>query len=122
MPSTIRVLLADDSREIRRLFRRAIDKMDDIEVVGEACDGREAVEQALGLRPDIVLMDIVMPNQDGIEATQQIALEAPEIHVIGLSMHNDARIQTAMLRAGAKAFVLKDEVFDKLHTTLRSVI
>ncbi|KJS33762.1 MAG: hypothetical protein VR64_00290 [Desulfatitalea sp. BRH_c12] len=103
----IRVLFADDHKVIRQGLIQLIAKQPDIAVVGEAANGREALELARQLRPDVIVMDIAMPEMDGIEATRRIKTERPDVRVIGLSMHDDEQIAQTIRHAGADAFVSK---------------
>ncbi|MBI4776204.1 MAG: response regulator [Deltaproteobacteria bacterium] len=105
--AVIRVLFADDHRVIRQGLIRLMNGQPDIQVVGEAANGREAIDRARQLKPDVILMDVSMPEIDGIEATRRIKAELPEVRVIGLSMHQDEQIAQAMIEAGAEAFVNK---------------
>jgi len=118
----IRVLLADDHRMIREGLRALLEKQEDLEVVGEAANGHDAVRLALTLDPAVVIMDVAMPDLSGIEACRQIRAEAPEVKVLALSMHADGRFVKRMMEAGAAGYLLKDCAFDELMTTLRSVI
>jgi DNA-binding NarL/FixJ family response regulator len=117
---TIRVLLADDERLVRAGFRMILKAERDLEVVGEAADGREAVEEATKLRPDVVLMDIRMPSLDGLEATRRI-LEGPEPRprVIVLTTFDLDEYVYEALRAGASGFLLKDAPENQLVAAIR---
>jgi DNA-binding NarL/FixJ family response regulator len=116
----IRVLLVDDHAMVRRGMRDFLDLHDDIEVVGEAADGSEAVERADELVPDIVVMDLMMPNLDGIEATARIKATHPELEVIALtSFIEEARV-VAAIEAGASGFLLKDAEADELAAAIRA--
>jgi DNA-binding NarL/FixJ family response regulator len=116
----IRVLLVDDHAMVRRGMRDFLGLHSDIEIVGEAADGAGAIEQALALRPDIVLMDLMMPGIDGIEATARIKAEALEVEVIAItSFIEEARV-VAAIEAGASGFLLKDAEADELAAAIRS--
>ncbi|MFF5900948.1 response regulator [Streptomyces argenteolus] len=117
----ISVLLADDQPMIRTGFRLILEAEGDIEVVAEASDGREAVALSKRLAPDLVLMDIRMPNMDGVEATELIARDAPSSRVIILTTFDlDAHVVDA-LRAGASGFLVKDGPADSLVEAIRTV-
>lgn len=103
-----RVLLADDHTVVRKGFRMILDQQEDLEVVGEASNGKEAVELANSLQPEVVVMDVTMPELNGIEATRRIAEVAPRARVLALSMHKDSVYVREILRAGAKGYLLKD--------------
>jgi len=105
---TLRVLLADDHQLMRSGVRLMLNREPGIDVVGEASDGREAVALAKSLRPDVVIMDIGMPNLNGIEAAGQMTQENPELAVMILSMHPDETYVLRALRAGARGYLLKD--------------
>ncbi len=117
----IRVLLADDHRVVLSGFRSMLDAQSDIEVIGEAANGREAVEKAEQLHPDVVVMDVTMPVLNGIEAVRQMVRVAPAIRVLALSMHKDAVYVREMLRAGAKGYLLKDCQEADLLSAVRAV-
>ncbi len=106
-PLSIRVLLADDHEVVRNGLVRLLQMQPDIEVVGQASDGRQAVDLALEVRPDVVLMDVSMPRMNGVEAAQRIAAELPDVRIIGLSMHEEEDMATAMCSAGATAYLAK---------------
>ncbi|MCX5682782.1 MAG: response regulator, partial [Planctomycetota bacterium] len=116
----IRVLLADDHPVMRQGLARLLQEHDDIEVVGEAGNGREAVELAGQLRPDVILMDISMPGLNGIEATRLICGQLPQIRVIGLSMHEEADMAAGMRQAGAAAYLTKGGSTDELIAAIRA--
>ena len=117
----IRVLLADDHAVVRRGFRMILDSQADLEVVGEVANGREAVAAAQELQPDVIVMDVTMPELNGIEATRRIAEVAPRARVLALSMHKDAVYVREILRAGAKGYLLKDSEEGDLIAAVRSV-
>jgi DNA-binding NarL/FixJ family response regulator len=118
---TVRVLIADDQALVRGGLRMIVDAREDLEVVGEACDGLEAVELATALQPDVILMDIRMPNLDGIEATARLAGDAAR--VIALTTFDLDEHVLGALRAGASAFLLKDirpaELADAIRVVAR---
>jgi DNA-binding NarL/FixJ family response regulator len=117
----IKVLIADDHKIIREGLRTLIEKEKGMEVIAEAEEGRSAVQLARKLLPDVVIMDIGMPGLNGIEATRQIVKEAPEVKVVALSMHANARFVAEMLKAGASAYVLKDAAFEELVRAINCV-
>jgi len=117
-----RILLADDHQIVREGLKSLLEQHADMEVVGEARDGRAAVQMAHDLAPDVVVMDVAMPLLNGIEATRQITAREPHAKVVALSMHSDRRFMTEMLKAGAKGYLLKDGAFEELATAIRSVV
>jgi DNA-binding NarL/FixJ family response regulator len=117
----IRVMLAEDHAIVRECLCSLLEKLPDMEIVCEAEDGRMAVERARELLPDVVIMDIAMPNLNGIEATRQIINEFPQIKVIALSVHSDRRFVADMLGAGAAGYVLKECPLDELVQAIRTV-
>jgi DNA-binding NarL/FixJ family response regulator len=117
----IRILLADDHKIVRDGLRSLLQAEADLEVVGEAANGREAVRLAQELSPDVVVMDVGMPDLNGIEATRYIAGGASGAKVIALSMHSDRRFVEGMLAAGATGYLLKDSAFEELARAIRTV-
>ena len=117
-----RVLLADDHRLMREALRSIVDKESDMKVVGEAADGRAAVRMAREVSPDIVIMDIAMPELNGVEATHQIFSETPHVKILALSMHSDEHFVAGMLKAGASGYLLKDCAAEELVQAIRSVM
>lgn len=117
----IRILLADDHQLMRSGLRLLIEQQADLTVIGEAADGREAVALAKSLRPDVAVMDISMPNLNGIEAAHQITQSHAELAVIVLSMHPDESYVLRALKAGAKGYLLKDSAESDLIAAVRAV-
>jgi two-component system response regulator NreC len=117
----IRVLIADDHRLVRAGIRSLLEDYADIEVIGEAGSGCEAIEQAARLQPDVILMDIAMGDLSGLEATQEIRERMPRINVLALTMHDREEYFFAMLKAGALGYVLKESEPDELIAAIRAV-
>ncbi len=117
----ISVLLADDHRLLREGIRSLLEKAGDIEVVGEASDGGDAVAKAQALSPDVVLMDITMPGMNGLEATRQIKSLRPNTKVLILSMHESNQYISQFLRSGASGYVLKDSAASELVGAIQAV-
>ena len=115
------ILLVDDHRIVREGLRTLLGQQPDLEVVGEAADGRDAVTQARLLRPDVIVMDIAMPELNGVEATRLILAELPQARVVALSMYADRRFVAEILRAGALGYVLKDGAFEELALAIRTI-
>jgi DNA-binding NarL/FixJ family response regulator len=118
----IRVLLADDHKIVRHGLKALVDSCDDMEVVAEADTGRIAVRLAQKFNPEIVIMDISMPDLNGIDATRQILEEVKGVKVIALSMHSDRQYVEGMLRAGVSGYLLKDCAADELIQCIRFVL
>jgi two-component system, NarL family, response regulator NreC len=119
--SKIRIVLADDHSVVRQGFRRILEAQTDMEIVGEASNGREALELATKLSPDVVVMDVAMPELNGIEATRRMGEAAPRTRVLALSMHKDSVYVREILRAGARGYLLKDAVDEDLIAAVRAV-
>jgi two-component system, NarL family, response regulator NreC len=119
--SKIRVMLADDHGIVRKGLRFLLERQSEMEVVGEASNGREAVKLVEQLRPDVVIMDIAMPQLNGIEATAQIVKRNPDVGVIMLSMYSDEGYLMRTLTAGAKGFLLKDSAEADLVRAVQAV-
>jgi DNA-binding NarL/FixJ family response regulator len=116
----IRVLIADDHGIVREGIRMILAAQEDIEVVGEASTGREAVELARRMQPDVVLMDISMPDLNGIQATELIRRELPEVQVLGLTMHEEGNYVFELLKVGAAGYVLKRAAAEDLVAAVRA--
>ncbi len=118
---TIKILLADDHTIVRQGLKLILSAHADLEVTGEAANGREAVEMAQKLKPDIVLMDVAMPELNGIEATRRMVEANSRIKVLVLSMHKEAVYVREILKAGARGYILKDAIDTELLNAVRSV-
>jgi DNA-binding NarL/FixJ family response regulator len=117
----IKILLADDHALVRHGFRMILAAQPDMEVAGEASNGREAIELAQKLKPDVVVMDVTMPELNGIEATRRLIEISPRTRVLALSMHKDAVYVREILRAGARGYLLKDSADTDLLAAVRAV-
>jgi two-component system response regulator NreC len=117
----IRILLADDHAVVRQGFKMILNAQADMEIVGEAGNGREAVDLVETLRPDVVVMDVAMPELNGIEATRRVSEASPHTRVIALSMHKDSVYVREVLRAGARGYLLKDSGAGDLVSAVRAV-
>ena len=117
----IRVLLAEDHTIVRKGLRSLLDAEPDIEVVGEADNGRQAIQQVHDLGPDVVLMDITMPELNGLEATRRIKGQFPQVQVLVLSMHANEQYVFEILRAGASGYLVKQSAVAELVLAIRAV-
>jgi DNA-binding NarL/FixJ family response regulator len=117
-----RILLADDHKITRQGLRSLLEKQKDMEVIAEADNGRAAVQLAAEKTPDIIIMDVTMPDLNGAEATKQILAKSPDIKIISLSMHSDALFVMEMLKSGATGYLLKDCAFEELTRAIRTVM
>ena len=117
----IRIILADDHTIVRHGLNKLIQQQEDMEVIAQAADGHSTIELTRELSPDMVIMDIGMPDLNGIDATQQIIREFPQVKVIGLSMHSGKKFVIEMLKAGASGYLLKDCALEELTTAIKAV-
>ncbi len=117
----IRILLADDHTILRAGLKMMLNAQPDMEVVGEAQDGRQAIQEAQRLQPDVILMDITMPDMNGIEATRQIKKLMPGIKILMLTMHEHDEYVFQALRAGASGYMLKEAADTELITALHVI-
>ncbi len=118
----IKIVLADDHKILREGICSLVKGFPDMEVIGEAADGRTVLTLVKNLSPDIVIMDISMPDLNGIDATRRITAEHPKVKVIALSMHYDKQFVSEIFKAGASGYLLKDCAFDELEHAIRVVI
>lgn len=121
MREKIRILLADDHAVVRQGFKMILAAQPDMEIVGEAGHGREALELAGNLQPDVIVMDVAMPELNGIEATRRLGDVSPRTRVLALSMHKDSVYVREILRAGARGYLLKDSIASDLLAAVRAV-
>ena len=122
METMIRILLADDHTVMRNGLRLLLERQPNLQVVGEAADGKEAVEMAAAERPDVVVMDIAMPHLNGVEAARQIAARSPQTAIAILSMHSDESYVIRSLKAGARAYLLKDSAEADLIAAIHAIM
>jgi len=118
---SIKILVTDNHGILRQGIRALIERRNDMEVIGEAENGLTAIEMAQSLKPDVVLMDVTMPEMNGIEATRQIKSKLPNIRVLALSEHNKREFVIDMVKAGASGYMLKECVFDDLVQAIEAV-
>jgi two-component system response regulator NreC len=116
------ILIVDDHQILRQGLHSLLEKIPGLEVLAEAEDGRSAVRLAQTLLPQIVIMDVGLPDLNGIEATRQVLMVSPHTRVIGLSMHSDRRFVANMLKAGASGYLLKDSAFEELAIAIKTVM
>ena len=117
-----RILLVDDHPLIRQGLRTLLDEHDDVIVIGEAGNGVEAVSMAAEMQPDVIVMDVNMPQMDGLQATKHIKAAQPGVIIIGLSVNTSTPLVEAMKRAGASAFMSKETAAADLHETISALI
>lgn len=118
----IGVMLVDDHAIMRAGLQRLIKDQPDMEIIGEASNGLRAVDLAAELEPDVIIMDVTMPDLNGIEATRRIKEKCPDIHVIALSAFQSPEFVLGMIRAGANGFLLKEDLFDDLLVAIYTVL
>jgi DNA-binding NarL/FixJ family response regulator len=116
------ILIVDDDPPFRTLVRRIVEQHADLRLAGEAADGREAIQRTHELRPDLVLLDLVLPGVNGLEATRQIKIDYPAIKVIIVTVHTEEAYQRAADESGADAFLLKKTLMTALLPTIRSML
>lgn len=121
-PKKITILLADDHPLLRKALRDLLEQQEDFEIVAEAGDGKEAVRLAIELVPDIIIMDIGMPELNGLEATRQIKAECPNIAILALTIHSDSEHILGILEAGAAGYLTKSVFSDEVVAAIRSVV
>lgn len=119
---TIRIALCDDHQIIREGLRSLLERQTDMSVVGEGINGLDAIRLARDKKPDIMVLDIAMPELNGIAAARRIAEDFPKIKILALSMHSDHHFVTEMLEAGASGYMLKDSAFAELTSAIRTIM
>ena len=119
---SIKIMVVDEHKILREGLATMIAKQPDMEIVGEATDGREALDLVDQKTPDLILMDVSMPNLNGIEATRKIKSKKPEIEIIALSLHSDRRFVLGMIGAGASGYLIKQCTFDELVLAINTVM
>ncbi|OPX91181.1 response regulator transcription factor [Pelotomaculum sp. PtaB.Bin117] len=119
---SIKLIIVDDHKIMRDGLRCLLENTPGMEVIAEAAEGRTAVQLVRELSPDVVIMDVAMPDLNGIEATRKIREESPDTKVVALSMHSDKRFVAEMLNAGASGYLLKDCAFEELACAVNTII
>lgn len=117
-----RIILVDDHKIVREGLRALIEKQPGMQIAGEAENGRDATEMTKKLLPDVIIMDVSMPDMNGIEATRRILSESPEVKILALSMHCDRKFAIEMLKAGASGYLLKEAAFEELTQAIRAIL
>ncbi len=118
---TVKILLADDNARFRQRVKEFLASEPDIQVIGEAANGREAIRKAEDLRPNLILMDLMMPGMNGLEATRRLHRNMPTIKIIILTMFETAEFQEAAMHAGAGGYVVKKDLIEALLPAIRQV-
>ncbi len=121
MGDYISIMIVDDHNIVRHGLRQALDQEPGMRVVAEARNGREAMESVININPDIIIMDISMPELNGIEATQQILKQNKDIKIIALSVHSEKQYVLSMIKAGARGYLLKTNIFEQLLSAIKMV-
>ena len=119
---SIRVVLVDDHEIVREGMAALLRKCEHVEVIGQAADGRYAIDMVNELQPDVVIMDIGMPNLNGIEAARQMTEQYPNLKILALSAHSDGCIVAKMIKAGARGYMLKESAFSELQEGLHAMM
>jgi DNA-binding NarL/FixJ family response regulator len=119
---SVKILLADDHQIVREGLRSLIEKQPGMEVVAEVENGRTDIKLTRKIKPDVIVMDINMPDMNGIDATRQIVAEFPGIKIIAFSMHSDHQFVAGALKAGVSGYLLKDSAFEELVRAIRTVV
>lgn len=119
---SVKILIADDHQVVREGLRTMLEKDPDFEVVGEAADGKAAADLSRELSPDVIIMDVSMPVMDGIDATRQITARNSQAKIVALTVHPERPFMYEMLRAGAKAYLLKNSGYEELTRAIRTVM
>ena len=119
---TIRILLADEHQIVRQGLSALLEKEADLEVVGEAASGTAVMQRVQDLAPDVVLLDLALPELHGVETIRQILAASPEVKIIALSIYTDRRFVVNILKAGATGYLLKDCAFEELFKAIRTVL
>ena len=117
----VKLLVADDHKIFRQGIKKLLEEEPDLQVVGEAADGRETIKKATELKPDVILMDIAMANLNGLEATKQIKKVLPDVKVIMLTMHKNEEYVLQSFQAGASGYILKEGAVEELVSAIRSI-
>ena len=118
----VKVLIVDDHEIMREGMSALLRKYSQFEVVGQATDGRQALEMASQLKPDVIIMDVGMPNLNGIDATKKLLSLYPDLKIMALSAHSDGAIVAKMIKAGASGYMLKESAFDELIEGLNTLL
>lgn len=119
---TLKILLADDQKEMRNNLLKLIEKEPDMKVVAESESGEETLKLTREIMPDVVIMDVVMPDMNGVEVTRQIKGAFPTVKILAVSMYSDKRFVDGMFDAGASGYLIKDDAFHEIAVAIRHVM